>query len=65
MIARIALLGDLPAEARRDVLDAERVGVDRLLQVGLQLRRLLAGERLGADLEALVVAVRRRRPGPG
>ena len=42
MIARIADPRDLPAEARRDVLDAERVRLDGLLQVGLELRRLVA-----------------------
>ena len=52
-------LRDLAAEACRHVLDPERVGFDGLRQVRLELRRLVGRERLGPDLEALVVAVRR------
>ena len=60
MMARMRAPRDLAAEARGDVLDAERVGLDRILEIVRQRGRLVRRERLGADLEALVVAVRGR-----
>ena len=65
MIARIALFAIWRPKLDDTFLTPNASALTRLLQVCLELRGLVARERLGADLEALVVAVRRRRRGPG
>ena len=49
MIARIAPSCDLAAEARRDVLHPERLGVDGAGEARLEGLRLAGRQRLGAD----------------
>ena len=65
MIARIALFAIWRPKLDDTFLTPNASALTDVRQVRLELRRLVARERLGADLEALVVRRSSRRRGPG